>query len=129
MAPGDTTVGRRPAQSRSRQSAFLVWSLADAQSAANTADPRGGSTRLHRSRRAWHVGQPEGCSVPAEKAGEHAAEGAKDMKSAVSAKAEEIRTAAQTKAETLGKQLEEYVRGDPIKAILIAAGVGLGVGS
>ena len=34
MAPGDTTVGRRPAQSRSRQSAFLVWSLADAQSAA-----------------------------------------------------------------------------------------------
>jgi hypothetical protein len=28
------------------------------QSAANTADPRGGSTRLHPSRRAWNVGQP-----------------------------------------------------------------------
>jgi ElaB/YqjD/DUF883 family membrane-anchored ribosome-binding protein len=46
----------------------------------------------------------------------------------VSAKAEEICTAAQTKAETLGKQLEEYVKGDPIKAILIAAGMGLGAG-
>jgi ElaB/YqjD/DUF883 family membrane-anchored ribosome-binding protein len=65
---------------------------------------------------------------PAEKADEHAVEGAKNIKSAVSAKAEEIRTAAQTNAETLGKQLGEYVRGDPIKAILIAAGVGLGVG-
>lgn len=41
---------------------------------------------------------------------------------------EEICTAAQTKAETLEKQLEEYIRGDPIKAILIAAGVGLLVG-
>jgi ElaB/YqjD/DUF883 family membrane-anchored ribosome-binding protein len=71
----------------------------------------------------------ESSERPAEKAGEHAAEGAKDMKSAVSAKAEEIRTAARTKAETLGKQLEEYVRGDPIKAILIAAGVGLRFGS
>lgn len=46
----------------------------------------------------------------------------------MSAKAEVIRTAAQTKAETLGKQLEEYVKGDPIKAILIAAGMGLGAG-
>ena len=65
---------------------------------------------------------------PAEKADEHAVEGAKNIKPAVSAKAEEIRTAAQTKAETLGKQLEEYVRGDPIKAILIVAGMGLGAG-
>jgi ElaB/YqjD/DUF883 family membrane-anchored ribosome-binding protein len=64
----------------------------------------------------------------AEKAEEHAAKGAKDIKAAVSAKAEEIRIAAQTKAETLGKQLEEYVRGDPIKAILIVAGMGLGAG-
>jgi hypothetical protein len=48
----------------------------------------------------------------AEKAEEHAAKGAKDIKAAVSAKAEEIRIAAQTKAETLGKQLEEYVKGD-----------------
>ena len=70
----------------------------------------------------------ESSERPAEKAGEHAAEGAKDIKSAASAKAEEIRTAAQTKAETLGKQLEEYVKGDPIKAILIAAGMGLGAG-
>jgi ElaB/YqjD/DUF883 family membrane-anchored ribosome-binding protein len=70
----------------------------------------------------------ESSERPAEKAGEHVAEGAKDIKSAASAKAEEIRTAAQAKAETLGKQLEEYVRGDPIKAILIAAGVGFGVG-
>ena len=46
-----------------------------------------------------------------EKAEEHADKGAKDIKAAVSAKAEEIRTAAQTKAETLGKQLEEYVKG------------------
>ena len=44
----------------------------------------------------------ESSERPAEKAGEHAAEGAKDMKSAVSAKAEEILTAAQTKAETVG---------------------------
>jgi ElaB/YqjD/DUF883 family membrane-anchored ribosome-binding protein len=72
----------------------------------------------------------ESSERPAENAGELAAEaeGAKDIKSAASAKVEEIRIAAQTKAETLGKQLEEYVRGDPIKAILIAAGVGLGVG-
>jgi ElaB/YqjD/DUF883 family membrane-anchored ribosome-binding protein len=70
----------------------------------------------------------ESSESPAEKAEEHAAKEAKDIKAAVSAKAEEIRTAAQTKAETLGKQLEEYVKGDPIKAILIAAGMGLGVG-
>jgi hypothetical protein len=38
----------------------------------------------------------ESSERPAEKAGEHAAEGAKDIKSAVGAKAEEIRTAAQT---------------------------------
>ena len=70
----------------------------------------------------------ESSERPAEKADEHAVEGAKDIKAAVSAKAEEIRTAAQTKAETLGKQLEEYVKGDPIKAILIATGMGLGAG-
>jgi ElaB/YqjD/DUF883 family membrane-anchored ribosome-binding protein len=70
----------------------------------------------------------ESSESPAEKAEEHAAKEAKDIKAAVSAKAEEIRTAAQTKAETLGKQLEEYVKGDPIKAILIAGGMGLGAG-
>ena len=70
----------------------------------------------------------ESSESPAEKAEEHAAKGAKDIKAAVSAKAEEIRTVAQTKAETLGKQLEEYVKGDPIKAMLIAAGMGLGAG-
>ena len=70
----------------------------------------------------------ESSESPAEKAEEHAAKEAKDIKAAVSAKAEEIRTAAQTKAETLGKQLEEYVKGDPIKAILIVAGMGLGAG-
>jgi ElaB/YqjD/DUF883 family membrane-anchored ribosome-binding protein len=70
----------------------------------------------------------ESSESPAEKAEEHAGKGAKDIKAAVSAKAEEIRTAAQTKAETLGKQLEKYVKGDPIKAILIAAGMGLGAG-
>ena len=43
----------------------------------------------------------ESSERPAEKTGEHTAEGAKDIKSAVSAKVEEIRTAAQTKAETL----------------------------
>ena len=70
----------------------------------------------------------ESSERPAEKAGEHAAEAAKDIKSAAGAKVEEICTAAQTKAETLEKQLEEYIRGDPINAILIASGVGLGVG-
>ena len=65
---------------------------------------------------------------PAEKAEEHAAKAAKEIKAAVSAKAKEIRAATQRKAETLGKQSEEYVRGDPIKAILIAAGMGLGAG-
>ena len=70
----------------------------------------------------------ESSEPPSEKADEHAVKGAKDIKAAVSAKAEKIRTAAQTKAETLGKQLEEYVKGDPIKAILIAAGMGLGAG-
>ena len=70
----------------------------------------------------------ESSESPAEKAEEHAAKGAKDIKAAVSAKAKEIRAATQRKAETLGKQSEEYVRGDPIKAILIAAGMGLGAG-
>jgi ElaB/YqjD/DUF883 family membrane-anchored ribosome-binding protein len=70
----------------------------------------------------------ESSESPAEKAEEDASKGAKNIKAAMSAKAEEIRTAAQTKAETLGKQLEEYVKGDPIKAILIAAGMGLGAG-
>jgi ElaB/YqjD/DUF883 family membrane-anchored ribosome-binding protein len=70
----------------------------------------------------------ESSEAPAEKAEEHAAKEAKDIKAAVGAKAEELRTVAQTKTETLGKQLEEYVKGDPIKAILIAAGMGLGAG-
>ena len=46
----------------------------------------------------------------AEKAGRHATEAAKDVKSAV---------------ENLEKQLEGHIRNDPIKSILIAAGVGL----
>ena len=46
----------------------------------------------------------------AEKAGKHAAEAVKDVKSAV---------------ENLEKQLEGHVRNDPIKSILIAAGVGI----
>jgi ElaB/YqjD/DUF883 family membrane-anchored ribosome-binding protein len=80
------------------------------------------------SKGASQMDELESSECPAEKAEEHAAKGAKDIKAAVSAKAEEIRTAAQTKAETLGKQLEEYVKGDPIKAILIVAGMGLGAG-
>ena len=80
------------------------------------------------SKGASQMDELESSECPAEKAEEHAAKGAKDIKAAVSAKAEEIRIAAQTKAETLGKQLEEYVRGDPIKAILIVAGMGLGAG-
>jgi ElaB/YqjD/DUF883 family membrane-anchored ribosome-binding protein len=46
----------------------------------------------------------------AEKAGKHAAEAAKDIKSTVG---------------NLEKQLEGHIRNDPIKAILIAAGTGL----
>ena len=46
----------------------------------------------------------------AENAGKHAAEAAKEVKSAV---------------ENLEKQVEGHIRNDPIKAILIAAGVGL----
>jgi ElaB/YqjD/DUF883 family membrane-anchored ribosome-binding protein len=46
----------------------------------------------------------------AEKAGKHAAEAAKEVKSAV---------------ENLEKQLEGHIKNDPIKSILIAAGVGL----
>jgi ElaB/YqjD/DUF883 family membrane-anchored ribosome-binding protein len=46
----------------------------------------------------------------AENAGKHAAEAAKDIKSTV---------------ENLERQLEGHVRNDPIKSILIAAGVGL----
>jgi ElaB/YqjD/DUF883 family membrane-anchored ribosome-binding protein len=46
----------------------------------------------------------------AEKAGKHAAEAAKDVKTTV---------------ENLEKQLEGHIRNDPIKSILIAAGVGL----
>ena len=80
------------------------------------------------SKGASQMDELESSECPAEKAEEHAAKGAKDLKAAVSAKAEEIRTAAQTKAETLGKQLEEYVKRDPIKAILIVAGMGLGAG-
>jgi ElaB/YqjD/DUF883 family membrane-anchored ribosome-binding protein len=46
----------------------------------------------------------------AEKAGRHAADAAKDIKSTVL---------------NLEKQLEGHIRNDPIKAVLIAAGVGL----
>jgi ElaB/YqjD/DUF883 family membrane-anchored ribosome-binding protein len=46
----------------------------------------------------------------AEKAGQHAADAAKDIKSTV---------------QNLEKQLEGHIRNDPIKAVLIAAGVGL----
>jgi ElaB/YqjD/DUF883 family membrane-anchored ribosome-binding protein len=46
----------------------------------------------------------------AEKAGRHATEAAKEVKSAV---------------ENLEKQLEGHIRNDPIKSILIAVGVGL----
>jgi ElaB/YqjD/DUF883 family membrane-anchored ribosome-binding protein len=46
----------------------------------------------------------------AEKAGKHAAEAANDIKSAV---------------RNLEKQVEGHIRNDPIKSILIAAGVGL----
>jgi ElaB/YqjD/DUF883 family membrane-anchored ribosome-binding protein len=49
----------------------------------------------------------------AEKAGEVAGEAA---------------MAAETKPGTLGKRLQERIRTDPIKAILMAAGVGLLVG-
>jgi ElaB/YqjD/DUF883 family membrane-anchored ribosome-binding protein len=52
----------------------------------------------------------ESSEGPAEKAGRHATEAAKDVKSAV---------------ENLEKQLEGHIRNDPIKSILIAAGVGL----
>jgi ElaB/YqjD/DUF883 family membrane-anchored ribosome-binding protein len=52
----------------------------------------------------------ESSEGPVEKAGKHADEAAKDIKSSV---------------ENLEKQLEGHVRNDPIKAILIAAGVGL----
>jgi len=46
----------------------------------------------------------------AERGGRQAAEAAKDIKSTV---------------EDLGKQLEGHIRNDPIKSILIAAGVGI----
>jgi ElaB/YqjD/DUF883 family membrane-anchored ribosome-binding protein len=46
----------------------------------------------------------------AEKAGKHAAEAAKEIKSTVV---------------NLEKQLEGHIRNDPIKSILIAAGTGL----
>jgi ElaB/YqjD/DUF883 family membrane-anchored ribosome-binding protein len=52
----------------------------------------------------------EASEGPAEKVGKHAAEAAKDIKSSV---------------ENLEKQLEGHIRNDPIKSILIAAGVGL----
>jgi ElaB/YqjD/DUF883 family membrane-anchored ribosome-binding protein len=43
-------------------------------------------------------------------------------------KAGEATMAAETKAETLEKRLQERIRANPIKAILIAAGAGLLVG-
>jgi hypothetical protein len=52
----------------------------------------------------------ESSEGPAEKAGKHAADAARDVKSTV---------------ENLEKQLVGHVRNDPIKAILIAAGTGL----
>jgi ElaB/YqjD/DUF883 family membrane-anchored ribosome-binding protein len=55
----------------------------------------------------------EASELSPEKAGEVAGEAAK---------------AAETKAKTAEKQLRERIRADPIKAILIAAGVGLLVG-
>ena len=64
-------------------------------------------------RRVTKMKKSESSGRSAEKAGEVAGEAA---------------MAAETKAETLEKRLQERVRADPIKAILIAAGVGLLVG-
>ena len=51
----------------------------------------------------------------------HSAENAREVTG-------EAATAAETKAETLEKRLRERIRADPIKAILVAAGVGLLIG-
>ena len=51
-----------------------------------------------------------------------------DMKAAAIAMADEFRDAAKAKAETLRRQLEDYVRRDPIRAILTALGVGVLIG-
>jgi ElaB/YqjD/DUF883 family membrane-anchored ribosome-binding protein len=63
-----------------------------------------------------------------EKTGEPIAEPAADLKAAAAAIGDEIRTAAETKVETLRRQLEDYVKRDPIRAILTALGVGVLIG-
>jgi len=50
------------------------------------------------------------------------------LKTAAAAIGDELRAAAETKAETLRRQLEDYVRRDPIPAILTAVGVGVLIG-
>jgi hypothetical protein len=62
-----TSIGLLPScgrSARSRSGQPVRWSgrcRRHPQSAANTADPRFGSTRLYPSRRPWHVSQP-GCN-------------------------------------------------------------------
>ena len=63
-----------------------------------------------------------------EKAGGSMAEPAADLKTAAAAIGDELRAAAETKAETLRRQLEDYVKRDPIRAILTALGVGVLIG-
>ena len=63
-----------------------------------------------------------------EKTGGSMAEPAADVKTAAAAVDDELRTAAETKAETLRRQLEDYVKRDPIRAILTALGVGVLIG-
>jgi ElaB/YqjD/DUF883 family membrane-anchored ribosome-binding protein len=63
-----------------------------------------------------------------EKTGGSIAEPAADLKAAAAAIRDELRAAAETKVETLRRQLEDYVKRDPIRAILTALGVGVLIG-
>jgi ElaB/YqjD/DUF883 family membrane-anchored ribosome-binding protein len=63
-----------------------------------------------------------------EKTGGSMAEPAADLRTAAAAIGDELRAAAEPKPETLRRQLEDYVKRDPIRAILTALGVGVLIG-
>jgi ElaB/YqjD/DUF883 family membrane-anchored ribosome-binding protein len=72
--------------------------------------------------------ESESSEKASEKPGGAIAEPAADLKAATAAIAEELRAAAESKAEALKRQLADYVKENPFRAILTALGVGVLIG-
>jgi ElaB/YqjD/DUF883 family membrane-anchored ribosome-binding protein len=74
------------------------------------------------------MNESESSEQAPEKPGAPIAEPTADLKAAAAAMADKLRAAAETKAQTLRRQLEDCVRQNPIRAILTALGVGVLIG-